>query len=74
MWLYNNTNRSVLLVGLFHSSFNVTTQTFGSAFIPGPAGSGFLPASGVIVVAAVLIVVFTRGRLSYPPNGGASHL
>jgi membrane protease YdiL (CAAX protease family) len=67
MWLYNNTNRSVLLVGLFHSSFNVTTQTFGSAFIPGPVGSGFLPASGVVAVAAVLIVVFTRGRLSYKP-------
>src|SRR5712692_1906069 len=26
MWLYNNTNRSVLLVGMFHSAFDVTTQ------------------------------------------------
>src|SRR5215208_7615443 len=25
MWLYNNTSYSVLLVGMFHSSFNVTT-------------------------------------------------
>src|SRR5438876_5408855 len=66
MWLYNNTNRSVLLVGLFHSSYNVTTQSF-SAFIPGGTSSGFVPATIVVTVAAVLIVIFTRGRLSYKP-------
>jgi len=66
MWLYNNTNRSVLLVGMFHSSYDVTTQSF-SAFIPGGTGSGFVPATIAVTVAAVLIVVFTRGRLSYKP-------
>ena len=66
MWLYNNTGRSVLLVGLFHSSYNVTTQSF-SAFIPGGTSSGFVPATIVVTVAAVLIVIFTRGRLSYKP-------
>jgi membrane protease YdiL (CAAX protease family) len=35
MWVYNNTRYSVLLVGLFHSSFNTTTGAFGRAFIPG---------------------------------------
>jgi membrane protease YdiL (CAAX protease family) len=68
MWLYNNTSRSVLLVGLFHSSFNVTTAAFGRAFIPVPAGSTFLIAAPVVAVAAVLIVIFTRGRLSYVPE------
>jgi len=68
MWLYNNTNRSVLLVGLFHSSFDTTTAGFGRAFIPGyTAGVGTLIASGVVALAAILIVVFTRGRLSYKP-------
>jgi membrane protease YdiL (CAAX protease family) len=67
MWLYNNTNHSVLLVGMFHSTFDVTTQREFGAFIPGPAGTGTLIASGVVAVAAVLIVVFTRGRLSYKP-------
>jgi membrane protease YdiL (CAAX protease family) len=62
MWLYNNTGSSVLLVGMFHSSFNVTTSTFDS-FIPGEMS--FLLAAGVVAVAAVLIAVFTRGRLSY---------
>lgn len=68
MWLYNNTNYSVLLVGLFHSSFNVTTAAFGP-FIFGPAaGSEFVIGTGVVAVAAVLIVVFSRGRLSYEPH------
>jgi membrane protease YdiL (CAAX protease family) len=68
MWLYNNTGYSVLLVGLFHSSFNVTTSAFGP-FIFGPAaGSEVEIGTGVVAVAAVLIVVLTRGRLSYGPD------
>ncbi len=54
-------------------SYNVTTQELGREFIPGwSEGSAFFIASGVVVVAAVLIVVLTRGRLSYMPNR-ASH-
>jgi membrane protease YdiL (CAAX protease family) len=71
MWLYNNTNYSVLLVGMFHSSFNVTTSAFGSAFIPVPTGSTFLIAAPVLAAAAVLLAVFTRGRLSYRPERAA---
>jgi hypothetical protein len=67
MWLYNNTRCSVLLVGIFHSSLNVTTSAFGP-FIPVPAGSTFLIAAPVVAVAAVLIAGFTRGRLSYKPE------
>jgi membrane protease YdiL (CAAX protease family) len=68
MWLYNNANRSVLLVALFHSTFNTTVAPngFGGEFIP--SGSALWIASGVIAVAAVLIVIFTRGRLSYEPQ------
>jgi membrane protease YdiL (CAAX protease family) len=65
MWLYNNTGYSVLLVGMFHSSFNVTASAFGP-FIP--REMSFLIAAGVVAVAAVLIAVFTRGRLSYRPD------
>ena len=71
MWLYNNTNRSVLLVGLFHSSHNTTVNRMTSAFIPGSAESGFFIVSGVLAVAALLMIVFTKGRLSYqstPPQ------
>jgi membrane protease YdiL (CAAX protease family) len=73
MWLYNNTEFSVLLVGMFHSSFNVTTSAFGP-FIPVPAGSTFLIAAPVVALAAVLIAVFTRGRLSYEPERTSQHM
>ena len=73
MWLYNNTGYSVLLVGLFHSSFDATTSAFGRTFaVPGAAGtaflSGFVIPSAVVAVFAVLVIVFTRGRLSYRPE------
>ena len=69
MWLYNNTHRSVLLVVLFHASHNITTGELGREFIPGwSEGSALLIASGVVAVAAMLIIVFTRGRLSYALN------
>jgi membrane protease YdiL (CAAX protease family) len=73
MWLYNATGYSVLLVGLWHSSFDATTSAFGRTFVvPGPAAdaflSGFVIPSAVVAVLAVLVVVFTRGRLSYRPD------
>jgi len=68
MWLYNNTNRSVLLAGMFHATYNTTINTYTGEFIPLPAESWFFIASSVVAVAAILIIVFTRGRLSYKPN------
>jgi len=70
MWLYNATGYSVLLVGLFHSSFNATTAQNGFAgeFIPEPAATGLLIPSAVVAVAAVSIVVLTKGRLAYTPE------
>jgi hypothetical protein len=50
-------------MGLFHASFN-TTVSGGSEFIPGPAGTAFVIATG-IVVAAVVLIVAIRGRLAY---------
>lgn len=67
-WLYNNTNHSVLLVGLFHSAFNVTTQEFARRFIPAPVEVQFLILNGIVIGAAVLIAVLTKGRLSYTPS------
>jgi len=68
MWLYNNTNRSVLLVGMFHATYNTTINTYAGEFIPVPAVPWFFIVSSVVAVAAVIVVVFTRGRLSYKPN------
>jgi hypothetical protein len=73
MWLYNATGYSVLLVGLWHSSFDATTSAFGRTFVvPGPEAdaflSGFVIPSAVVAAFAVLVVVFTKGHLSYRPD------
>lgn len=68
MWFYNNTHRSVLLAGLFHAAHNTTINRFVDEFIPGTAVTGFFITEGVVVLAAVLIIILTRGRLSYTPN------
>ena len=70
MWLYNVTGSSVLLVGLWHASFDATTSAFGRTFaIPGAAWNaevaGFWIPSAVVAVLAVFVVVRTRGRLGY---------
>ena len=68
MWLYNNTHRSLLLVGLFHAAHNTTINLFVAEFIPGTAETTFFLTEGVVVVAAILLLIFTKGRLSYKPN------
>jgi len=55
-------------VGLFHATYNTTVNRFAGEFIPVPAEPWFFIVGGVVAVAAVLLVVVTRGRLSYTPN------
>ena len=69
MWLYNRTGRSVLLVALFHSAFNMTN---GQKITPDLLGlteglASFVPVAAIAVI-AVLLVVFTRGHLAYEPD------
>ncbi len=70
MWLYNGSGRSVLVVALFHSAFNSATslgeQRFTGEIISGSAQ--LLIAFGVLGVLAVVLAVFTRGRLAYEPE------
>jgi membrane protease YdiL (CAAX protease family) len=73
MWLYNRTGRSVLLVGLFHSAFNmVSGQKIMPELLPGLDSN--LLAVAVVAVLAVVVVVFTRGRLGYEPEHAAPRL
>ncbi|MCE7985001.1 MAG: CPBP family intramembrane metalloprotease [Caldilinea sp. CFX5] len=67
MWLYNGTGGSVLIVGLFHSAFNmITGQQITPFFIPGPTASWLnLFVVLVTMVVAVLITIVTKGRLAY---------
>ena len=74
-WFYNNTDRSVLIVGLFHSAFNVTTQNeFREAFLPVSDDVQFVILVAVPILPAIAIAAFTKGRLAYraqnPPLQG----
>ncbi|CAA9503455.1 MAG: hypothetical protein AVDCRST_MAG05-2582 [uncultured Rubrobacteraceae bacterium] len=72
MWLYNGSGRSVLIVALFHSAFNMTNgQKITPDLLALPEGlAALIPAVAVMVI-AVLLVVFTRGRLTRGPGRGA---
>ena len=70
MWLYNSTGRSVLLVGLFHSAFNmVSGQQVMPELVPGLNTNLLVVA--IVAVLAVLVVVLTWGRLGYEPERAA---
>jgi uncharacterized protein len=70
MWLYNGAGRSVLIVALFHSAFNSATSAgdakFTQELISGPAAQ--LIPMALLVVVAVVVVIFTKGRLAYDPS------
>ena len=72
MWVYNGSGRSVLIVAFFHSAYNSAGSGSGYAtrfvkeLISFPAV--LLISIAVVVVLAVVITVFTRGRLAYEPE------
>ena len=73
MWLYNGSGQSVLVVGLFHSAFNMTNgQKITPELLGLPESLASLIPSLAIMVIAVLLLVFTRGRLAYEPVHGAA--
>ncbi len=69
MWLYNVTGRSVLIVALFHSAYNMTNgQKLTPELLLLPEDLAPLIPAAAVVVLAVLVVVFTKGRLGYEPE------
>ena len=70
MWLYNATGASVLLVAVLHASFDATVTSVGlGQLIPGPNGTALVLATGALLLAAVGLVVATKGRLAYEKKG-----
>jgi len=73
MWLYNGSGGSVLVVGLFHSAFNMTNgQKIAPELLHLPEGLASLIPSVAVMVVAVLLIVVTRGRLAYESERGAA--
>jgi membrane protease YdiL (CAAX protease family) len=66
-WAFNHSRGSVFLALLFHASSGATFGIFPVAFFPALSSQPYMsiaPEIGMII-AAVLIVVATRGRLGY---------
>ena len=63
-WLYNGAGSSVLMAGLFHSMHNAIVNSTGPvAVIALPQFEVLLIMAGIVVLAAAIIAVATRGRL-----------
>jgi uncharacterized protein len=63
-WLYNGAGSSVLIAGLFHSMHNAIVNSTGLVAVVGlPQFDVLVIMAGIVVLAAAIIAVATRGRL-----------
>ena len=63
-WLYNSAGCSVLIAGLFHSIHNAIVNPTGLvAVVALPQFEVLVIMAGIVVLAAAIIAVATRGRL-----------
>jgi membrane protease YdiL (CAAX protease family) len=72
-WLFNSAAGSVVIVTLFHAGFNISNNEFIPTLVPELnrmfANNEWIYA--VLGVLALLLLVFTKGRLSYKPEHAA---
>src|SRR4051794_23261494 len=57
VWFYNVTGFSVLLVAIFHASFDGAINELAEDVVPASNTAGFLIFSGVIVLAATTVII-----------------
>jgi uncharacterized protein len=63
-WLYNSAGSSVLIAGLFHAMHNAIVNATGLVAVIGlPQFEVLVIMGGIVVLAAAIITVATRGRL-----------
>jgi len=63
VWFYNRTGYSVLLVAIFHASFDAAISQLSSDVVPGSNTARFLIFTAVIVVFAAAVIIATKGQL-----------
>jgi uncharacterized protein len=63
VWFYNRTGFSVLLVAIFHASFDASINHLSDDVAPGSNTARFLIFSAVIIVFALVVIIATKGRL-----------
>ena len=74
-WVFNNTKASILIAILLHAALDASNS--GSAYIthllPPSQNGGYSLGAALLfpLVAAVLLLIFTKGRLGYKPDRNA---
>jgi membrane protease YdiL (CAAX protease family) len=63
VWFYNRTGFSVLLVAIFHASFDGSINQLSFDVVPGTNTVRFLIFSGVIVLFSSAVIIATKGQL-----------
>jgi membrane protease YdiL (CAAX protease family) len=66
VWFYNVTASSVLLVAIFHASFDAAISQLADDIVPASNTAGLLIFSAVIVLAAITVIITTKGQLGRP--------
>ena len=67
-WIFNKTKGSVIIIALLHAASNGTTIALIPRLPMIPPAATLLFLGLIVVVLPVLILIFTRGRLSYKPD------
>ena len=67
VWFYNRTGSRVLLVAIFHASFDAAINQLYDVVVPGSATASFFIFSGVIVLFATAVIIATKGQLGRRP-------
>jgi uncharacterized protein len=68
VWFYNRTGSSVLLVAIFHASFDGSINQLSYDVVPASNTARFLIFSAVIILFAATVIIATKGRLGRPPD------
>lgn len=63
-WIFNNTKGNIIMMILFHAVLDTTNNSIGQ-FVP---RLNNLVTFGVMILCALLVIAFTKGRLSYKPE------
>ena len=66
VWFYNRTGSSVLLVAIFHASFDGSINQLSYDVVPASNTARFLIFSAVIILFAATVIIATKGQLGGP--------
>jgi hypothetical protein len=68
VWFYNRTDSSVLLVAIFHASFDAAINQLSDDVTPGSNTTRFLIFSAIIILFATTVIFATKGQLGRRPG------